>query len=283
MITEDNRFSITDELWHELCQIINNPEVAKRVPEIIERIARLGKEGMSVVYPTGKNTEDTDGWVLIKDYFEAVGSNADKSSQIMLYPMFPEDAVLGQVASYYVERVSGAAYGSESNTIVINMSCFKEKPRFLAHCFIHELGHAQTAKKERRLYKKNLRSPNERLREEIYMWTMDYKLMLALGGKNYRNASKKMAFKINQWWRQKKACPNYRGMGITLKHYFGNLSDADLDNESDFTFFVYCSFMAADYYLTGEKSKAKKLQILQKINIAQYDIEKNFISSFSKR
>ncbi|MBI1866287.1 MAG: hypothetical protein HY005_02680 [Candidatus Staskawiczbacteria bacterium] len=283
MITEGDRLDVADKLLDELCKIANNPKINKHFPKIIERFMLLEKEGMSVTYPSCENTENKDNWVLIEDYFKAVDNNADKSSQIMFYPMFPEDAQYSQLANYYVQRVSCSAYGCESNTITINMSCLKEEtPRFLAHNFIHELGHAQIAKKEGRLFKKASRSQNERFQEEINMWTIDYKLILALGGKNYRNASKKMAFEINQWWRRERECPGHGGMGIALKHYFGNLQDRDFDNEIDITFFIYCCLMAADYYLDREKSKEKKLQIIQEIHTRQYDTEKNLMSIFSE-
>ncbi|MDO8486184.1 MAG: hypothetical protein Q7S77_00595 [Candidatus Staskawiczbacteria bacterium] len=284
MITEDDRLDAADELFEELYQIVNNSMVRKHVPEIIERFMLLEKENMSVTYPNGENTEDTNDWIFIKDYFEIVGNNADKSSQIMFYPMFPEDARFGQTANYYVQRVQGAAaYGCESNKIIINMSWLKkETPRFLACCFIHELGHAQTAKKEGRLFKKSLRSQSERLREEIDMWTVDYKLMIALGGNSYRKASETMAFEINQWWQQKRGRPDHQGTGIALKYCWGSLSDADSNNERDLDFFYFCSLMAADLYFSKEGAKEIKLAILQKNIFTQYDIEENLMEILSK-
>ena len=280
MITEDDRLDAADKLFNELYQIGNNHGVAKHVPEIIKRLTLLEREGMSVTYPSGENTEDD--FIVIEDYFEAVDNNADKSSRVMFYPMFSEDAKFGQASNYYVQSLFYAAYGGKSNSIIMNMSC-KETLRFLACCFIHELGHAQAAKREGRLFKENSRSIDERIREEINMWTIDYKLMLALGGRNYQKAVKKMAFEIIQWWLQKRDRPDHQGTGIALNYCFGNLSDANSNNERDITFFTYCSFMAADYHFNKEGAEEAKFQMIQRDLIMKYNIESDLLSIFSKQ
>ncbi len=270
MITEDNRFDAVDKLFDGLDQIANNSNVEKQVPEVMERLMGLKKEGLLITYPTKKSKYTINSFV-IRDYLEtdsdADSDNVDNNSQIILYPMFPEDAQYGKLARHYTKRVSYASYGCRSNTITINMSfSSKETPRFLAHLFIHELGHAEAAKKEGRLFSKSLKPPNERLREETDMWTVDYRLMLAIGGSDYREAAKKMAVEIHQWCCKNRKCPDYRGRGIALKHCFGDLSDIDSNKERDRTFFYYCYLMFVDYCFDREKAKEIKLQIIQEIH-----------------
>jgi len=283
MVSESERFAATNELFNEIFKIVNNRRFPNYIPELNERLTYLENICISLTYPVSENTEDTrySDFVVINDYFRATDGTTDENSQLNFYPMFPEDAQLCRSANYYVQRVPCSAYGNETNSIIVNMACFNGNPRFLAHCFIHELGHAFAAKKEGRLFKKILRSQEERLEEDTKMWTVDYKIMLAIAGKNYRKAAGKMAEEINQWWKNKNKLPDCQGKGTFLRNYFGECQNTDLIDESDLTFFLYCALMAADYSLNQEAGLATKLRILRPIHIAMHKTELDLISNCS--
>ncbi len=259
MITHCERL----ESWMKFLSVLLSllPKLEK-IPEVVERCQYLEDAGIDVIAPELQGNE------LLWQTIDSMEGNYP----VLVYPLFKEDANLGEITAYYVrDRANGSGYACGSNTILINM--FHETHRFLAGEFLHELGHAFRAFKEQRVDKRASRTLEERLSEEVDMWTVDYKIMLALGGSNYQKAAKSMAFEINRCWKGKCSDPTRHGMGSALKYCFGPPLRGESTFKRDTLYATLCALMAADYYLPSAEAKTMKRQIVGKDYLPAYTRE----------
>ena len=95
------------------------------------------------------------------------------------------------------------------------------------------------------------------------MWTVEYKLMLALGGKDYQQEAKVTAHAISLFFQGRGKIPSYKDKANVLGACFGISPSSEWKTERGNTFLTYCALMAADLYWDQETAVQLKYQILQ--------------------
>ncbi len=247
MITTEYRLEAFVRLSKEIDEVAKK---SQNLPESVERAAYLNEVGGLVVCPASSGKGE---W----DIIGSCGSEqADEKDNITIYPLFSQDADFGGMVDFCVKRVMSTTYCSLSNFVCINMS-EPETFRHLAVGFWHEITHALIAKKEGRLYTENTRQNEDRAKEEVITWTIDYKVMLELGGRRYQKRAKRLAFEISKFWRKKITCPHHDNIGIVLNDCLGPLPSGGTAKSRDNYFWTYCCLMAADYYFPESAMKIK--------------------------
>lgn len=260
MITDSKRFIAAEKLLQEVDCIARSHVVVSSVPEIGMLLAFLKEVGMEVSVPE-------EEWAIFgKDprypHFSSFSKEEPDNASILLYPMFLSDTRIDKVCEYYTKRVQYAGYGPVQNSIVVNMDS-QETLRMLACAFLHELGHAQAAHCEGRTLKECPRSDAQRLYEETAVWTMEYKLMIALGGPEYFSAVTDLVNAICQWWQGTRASVLWEGKGKALDYCLGASPSPDAGKERDTTFLAYCQLMAADVFFSQGERIAAKIEIMK--------------------
>lgn len=260
MIEDSARVEAAENLLREVGCIARNPVVVSSVPEIGLLLTFLREVGLVILVP------ERDGAVFGRSskypYFSSFFKEQPDNASILLYPMFLQDASISKVCEYYTQAVGYASYGPVSNCIAVNMDS-KETLRMLACSFLHELGHAQAAHCEGRIGQPQTRSEEERLYEETAVWTLEYKLMLALGGPKYLNAVGDLVRSICEYWQGQTTDVLLEGRGRALDCCFGVSPSPNAEQERDKTFFAYCQLMAADIFFPEGSRIAAKVEMMK--------------------
>jgi hypothetical protein len=262
MILDNKRVDAAEKLLEEVNCIAQNPRVISSVPAIGLLLNFLKEVGLEIEDPT-----DCQG-IFGKDpkcpYFSSFSKREADKNSILLYPLFLSDARIDKVCEYYTKAVRCAGYGPNNNTIIVNMDA-PETLRMLAVSFLHELGHAQAAHCEGRTFKEQSRPDEQRLYEETAVWTMEYKLVIALGGEEFLRAITSLVEKIFYYWKKKRVPSQkiWEGKGAALDLCFGVSPAPDAEKERDGTFLTYCQLMAADIFFPNGQRIAAKMEIMR--------------------
>ncbi len=199
MISDKKRVAAINPIVLEAERIYR---AASNIPEISELNKEVEKEHMVVVGPYKDGSIKSIATMETKGNNESPDLNQEEfRAALKIYPFFKEDAVFGTFFKECSFHDLGA-YGCYNHTIMINMET-PETTRFQAHTLLHELQHAMRAKKEKRVFSVNVRSNRERMIEETKIWTVDYKILLAMGGKDYEREAKETADQIYDCWVKK--------------------------------------------------------------------------------
>ena len=256
------RSAAAERLMREVVDISQNPAVISGVPEIGMLFEFLEQTGLEVVSPS-------DEWaVLRKDpacpNFSRFTKEVNREASIVLYPMFLRDARIDKVCHYFTQAVEYASYGSFQNCIIVNMDS-EETMRMLACSFLHELGHAQAAFCEGRVGKVQTRFNQERIIEEAAVWSLDCRLMIALGGHEYLTALSELVTSVLQWWRREVRELQWRGKGVALDFPWGVSSRPHVKSERDGTFLIFSQLLATDLYFPPNERLARKAEVLKAV------------------
>ena len=259
---EIKRMRAAERLIGEAIGIIEHPAVVSVLPEFASLSAFLKKTGITVFFSPGMATNARNS-PEFQNLFRFSPELGSEHNSILLYPLYSHDAKEHKLGEYYVKRVEFAGYGPESNCIIVNMSS-GETSRMLACSFLHELWHAQAAHCEGRIFKPSERTEQERLREEAAVWSMEYKLMLALGGADYCQTVVDLASQICRLWFLHKSAVDikWEGRGQILDRFLGKPVPGCRIHR-DVSFCAYCLLMAADiFFPPGPARDAQKIQIV---------------------
>lgn len=279
MIVDSKRFAAAEKLLQEVDCIARNPAVVSSLPQIGLLLAFLKEIGMEVSVPE-------EEWAIFgKDprypHFSSFSKEKPDKASILFYPMFLSDARIDRVCEYYTKAVQYASYGPIHNCIIVNMDG-QETLRMLACAFLHELGHAQAAHCEGRIFKECPRSDEQRLHEETAVWTMEYKLMIALGGHEYLAFVADFVKEICRCWQGLRPDIPWERKGRALDCCLGASPSPDAGKERDVTFLGYCQLMAADVFFPEGKRIAAKIEIM-KGAIGRYQQGRALLESFAGR
>lgn len=278
MITQEQRRSAAMQLLDETEAIALHSRVRSQVPEIAERAERIRARGMIVVSPVAEVADSSGAYFEILTQWKSSGNSGKEV--LKFYPCFPEDTQLGKGTAYFTGMISGGGYRCQPHMIQMNMQA-EETPRFMACAFLHELGHAYAAEDEGRTLQNNTRSLEERLAEEVRMWTADYKLMIALGGQAFAEAiSFKAMDLVEAWDKQTTSSFSFEGQGTSLMACWGPPPTARSVQNRDYSFGIYCQFFAADNYLDTAMAQRQKILVLQSSYEGGYAKEGAFAALF---
>jgi len=273
MITENTRIDLARKLMNEIKEISNTRGITKQAPEIIPIMDMVHEDGLAVLAP---DPEDPSGFSATRG-FAKKGFNKPEEDMLGLYLVFPEDTKLEGVAGMYAKKTKCGAYSSATHTILINAQ-YPETLRYLAFVFFHEVQHAQIAQKEGRVWKQTNRPRNERYKEESKVWTLEYKIALALGGMKYERAIRKRALSINRSWQRERADTG-SGEGFQLDACFGKAPSLVAKKERDMTFELFAAFMAADLFLDKMSAEERKIKTIEVLYSQNYDREDLFLEN----
>ncbi len=197
--------------------------------------------------------------------FDTIWRSSQKKfsmQDVKVFLWFPEDDQLHMNVVEIRKLLRYGLYHGGLDTIVLNGKS-DETARFMAFCFIHELGHALIAKKEGRRLTPYIPTPEESLAEEVEMKTFDYKLLLAIGGPEYIAESEKMTDALIRYRTCKeKTLPLLEGKGLALDYCFGPVKSDRAKKERDFLFWFSCECAAADQTLSPELAQKEKYKLL---------------------
>lgn len=213
--------------------------------------------GLALLVPTGINTTVNNTAVTnfrtVKRWFRPGGGQAD----LKVYLVHPDDPVSG----YTKEKWHGN-YSDEWHIVSLKLQP-GETFRCIAFRFIYELGHMLRAHHEGRIFQRIIVPDEHRLAEEVYMYTFDYKLLLAIGGPDFKSNAENFAFKIFRWRTgQQKRPPLDTGTEMALDQCFGPATTSEAREGRKIYYKAYCDIMAADLYLSPEEAYKHKREVI---------------------
>lgn len=253
------RIEAAEAILAEAVSVVENPVVVSIVPQAGKLLSYLQEAGLEVFIPEIEGA--AFGKVSEFPYFSRFSRETPDPNSVMLYPMYLQDASIGRI-KHYTEVVEYASYGPVSHCITVNMDA-QETLRLLACSFLHELAHAQAAHVEGRILKPQARSEQSRLYEEAAVWTLEYKLMLGLGGIEYVEAVDELIRLICECWQGIRPDISWQGKGEALNLCLGTSPSPNWRKERDMTFLAYCQLMAADIFFPEGKRMAVKMEIVK--------------------
>lgn len=279
MVNFIEREQAARRLLDEVEAVVSEPRVRSQVPEIVERVDRLRRTGMITVSPTVE-TNNPPGAVFKILSDRPFRPWLTQNVCLKFYPTYQADAQLGKGTAYFVERSGFAGYRPQPHMIQANMET-KETLRFLACAFLHELGHAQAAEDEGRSFKKSTRSIEERLIEEVRIWTTEYKLMVALGGKEFAEAISFAAIDLMDALRRQETV-SFEGWGTPLTACVGPPPTEAAMGHRDYSFGIYCQYFMADNYLATAAAERHKFRVQEADYASSYAKEGTLWSEASE-
>lgn len=198
--------------------------------------------------------------------------------------MIQKDASMGPIAEY-IAKTEFSAYGSSYHYIILNINSY-ETDWFLATAILHEIGHAQAAEKENRVFFKADRTNDKRVQEEMRLWEFDCQVMSSIGGKDFINTTDLCLDKIAH------IAKNFpiatirfgSGFGSPMDYCYGHCSDERAVKNRDTTYSIYCLFAMADRYIKDDNHRRDfKLRIIEKsYNNSFLKKEKDFAEAMKK-
>ena len=280
MISDETRFEAAEQIIDEVVKIAGNSAVQANVPEVEQRLAFLKKNRMVVLVPPENCIHENWGakhnaisGFLPRFYRFSLFLHRlfpGKEPQNMGFcPLFSDDASINASVKYHFLATKIASYGAESNSVYINMSC-GETLRTFACAFIHELGHAKLAYDNGRVWGKVDAQKEERqLREELEMWSVDARLILALGGPKYQFFVKCLAQEMICAWSQGMSFLCLPGIGTALDDCLGLPTTDAARLNRDGSLQMYCALSAADLLPDGCRME-QKLSIIRQAHESAY-------------
>ena len=264
MISIEQRLSAVEELLKAVVNIAASPAI-RQFPQITRLMNFLGDVGISVAVSPEQQYGVNLGkkFKTLKRFSPSKTANPEKS--LAIYPLFSEDAAEHLECKYYLERVKYLSYGPKSNMILMNMQA-PETILMKAYCFLHELGHAFSAYAQGRalLHMADFRSADDRIAEEVDIWTLEYKLLMATGGPKYCESANEMARFALLWAQGLMGNICTEGCGAALEYCWGPCPCKEAKIARDASFAGYCTLLAADKYFPEPQANILKFDFIRK-------------------
>ena len=275
MVSHEKRMADIERLFAEVVSIAEHPTVCSFVPVVGKLLDFLKKVGMTIIDPTMPDGSSFDHELGNMPNFRRFVVDDDHDNlSIGIYMVYQEDASTGIEGKYFAEWArenNFAGYGCFYNNIVVNIEA-KETLRFFACAFLHELGHAEAAHTERRVLKENYRTPDQRLFEEAAIWSLEARLMIALGGPEYAQAAINLVDRICYDWKKKRQV-KYPGFGSALDYALG-LPPTDWTREiRDYAFLAFCMLVAVERFFPEHQWMGVKMEIMRQMSEGRYACE----------
>jgi len=242
MPTDQKRLSAYNAIADEVEKIVL---FASQFPEISERLNLL-RQGFMIM------AVDENGFRSIH-----CTPTADLQRNLKIFLLFKGDTEVTNLPTV-IKNCSRAHYFQPAHHITISMNT-GETFRCLAFRFLHELGHALAAVKNGLAFSNKNPTPEHRTAEEMEIRTLDYKLMIEVGGPTYKSAAEKMALDLVRYHTQRQV-PFLEGRGSALDFCFGSVQCLNVKKERDVLFQVLCEYLAADTHLPNP-DHAKQLKL----------------------
>lgn len=272
MISNEKRVADIDRLLGEVISIAEHPSVCSFVPAITKLMDFLKKVGVAIVNPTMPEGSSCDDDLVNMSNICRFLTDEDQSDLcIGIYLAYQEDASTGVDGRYYAEWAKGshfAGYGCLYNNIVVNIE-MEETMRFFACALLHELGHAEAAHIEGRVLKEGPHTPAQRLFEEAAVWSLEARLMLALGGPEYACQVMNLVDKICYDWKKERQT-KYPGLGIALDCVLGSPPTDWTRKVRDNAFLAFCQLIAAEKFFPEHQWMGVKMEIMRHMSEGRY-------------
>lgn len=233
-----------------------------QIQELTERV-NLCNNGFSITAPYASDETGLQChpiWVASQN----VGPN-----DLKICPFFEEDFLQYEVVrGMFPHKSSYAMYNRPLHNIFLNMGA---EETFRAHAlfFIHELGHAKISVRNGMALTQRESPLDERIEEEVMMWSFDYKFLLAFGGPAYRQEFERGIYRVRKLRRRQMRDPNIQvsvvpGCGSALDICLEKPPTPQAAETRDLVFQLYCEFAAADQNLPPLVAWQFKCQLAKK-------------------
>lgn len=275
---------IVDSVLGEILKIASNPIVISDFPEIAQRVDLMRNVGVlvGVSFDTliAANGASCEKLKSLQSFNPKNRSAGEKS--IALCPIFSDGFSEAKHCFNFDPEHTFAGYGAENNFIVFNAQKI-ETLSAMAFYILHELGHAKAAYERGDVFsrKSRNRSTKDRVAEEMELWTLDYKLLLALGGYKYCLLAFEFACLAYKYHAGLSDNFPINGCGHALKEFWGSSPSVRADDGRDASFATYSSLYAADIFFSPEESRAIKLDFMEKAYNRTYESDSEFEKQLS--
>ena len=263
MLNSNQRISVVNNLLNTVDRILETLDKTEHY-EVNQWLSWFKQSSPIVVAPVREELVNGEPEII----FHVIGDLAGQENRMVaknafsLYPMFQDDARLGQLTASYMRRVMFGSYGFNSHTVAINMeSC--ETLRFMACVFLHSLGRAYLIAHANEPVWDIERMPFEqRLDYAVSVWTAEYRLAFSMGSEHCRQEARRTVAEIHQYGGGG-SLTYWMGKGVALDDCFGPPPTYEAIINRETTFGIYCRLMAADMYLPPDEANRKKKDIMR--------------------
>jgi hypothetical protein len=261
MTTHQDRIAAFDRLWDEHRSLIAPLDEARH-PKLKQALDWFSQKVVHLIAP---NYEKIEFEIIDTLSPEKPREDGPQNPLFGIFLMFEQDRELGPPFSLYVNKFRFGGYNAFSHIISINMAS-AETLRFMTLVLLHELRHAYYAEDIGHVNANKKRSKEDRLKEEVDLWTQDYKITYDIGSSYYREAVRQgvmYALEVEE----SSDCDSmfWHSLSISLKDCWGEVDPDNIEALCNrvSSFRIYCQLMAADEYLSPEKAQQRKFEIIK--------------------
>jgi hypothetical protein len=254
-MTDNDRIEKVIRIFEKMERILENSELLSQFPELWDVSDFLDKYGANICIP-----RQSGSFECVRIAYDC-SDDIDPETMLIVYPMLSEDVKFGGFASFAMQSVEFAGHGKENNLVILNLD-YGETPMMYAVGFIHEIKHLIQAERNGLLFKNNSnRREEDMLKDEVEVWTCDYRLVLAMAGRVCMEAVEDMARQLYEWWFMGGNKPSQIGKGVFLDNALEKpLAQSHISRDNEFL--AYCTLFAVDKYLSPKEAIDEKCRLL---------------------